>query len=89
MAELNFEQALQRLEEIVAKLEAGDPSLNESLKMFEEGIRLSRLCSRKLEEAERKVEILLTTEDGKRKTQPFELGQQRLFEETDEEVGEE
>ena len=58
MAEKKFEEALTRLEEIVRKLECGDLSLDESLKAFEEGIRLSGFCSRKLDEAERKVEVL-------------------------------
>jgi exodeoxyribonuclease VII small subunit len=79
MAELDFEQAMKRLEEIVKSLEEGALSLEESLKIFEEGVKLSRLCNRKLEEAEKKVEILLQGEDGHKKPQPFELGQPGLF----------
>jgi exodeoxyribonuclease VII small subunit len=59
MKEKKFEEALERLEEIVKKMEAGDMTLEGSLEAFEEGIKLSRLCSKKLDEAERKVEILL------------------------------
>jgi len=64
MAKDKFEDSLGRLEEIVRKMEAGDMSLEESLKAFEEGIKLARLCARKLDEAERRVEILLKQEDG-------------------------
>jgi len=59
MAEKKFEDALARLEEIVRTMETGDLSLEDSLKVFEEGIGLVRFCSKKLDEAERKVEILL------------------------------
>ena len=63
MAKEKFEEALGKLEDIVKKMEAGDMSLEESLKAFEEGIKLARLCSRKLDEAERRVEMLLKQED--------------------------
>jgi exodeoxyribonuclease VII small subunit len=55
----NFESALKRLEEIVQKLEEGNLSLDDSLKLFEEGIQLSRFCTKKLSEAEKKVEKLI------------------------------
>jgi len=67
-----FEDALQKLEKIVAKLEEGDLPLEESLKCFEEGIRLSRLCNQKLEEAEKKVQVLLRDKDGTLKPEPFD-----------------
>jgi exodeoxyribonuclease VII small subunit len=63
MAKEKFEEALGRLEDIVRRMEAGDMTLEESLKAFEEGIKLARLCSRKLDEAERRVEILLKQEE--------------------------
>mgnify|MGYP001566274830 FL=1 len=63
MAKEKFEEALERLEDIVRKMEAGDMTLEESLKAFEEGIKLARLCSRRLDEAERRVEILLKQEE--------------------------
>jgi exodeoxyribonuclease VII small subunit len=72
MAEKNFEAALARLEEIVKKLETGDLPLEQSLKLFEEGVKLSRLCNKRLEEAERKVEILLKDKAGNIVAQPFE-----------------
>ena len=82
MAELDFEQAMKRLAEIVESLEKGELSLADSLKIFEEGVKLSRLCAHKLEEAEKKVEILLQGEEGKNKTQPFELGHLGLFDQS-------
>jgi exodeoxyribonuclease VII small subunit len=63
MEETKFEDALERLEAIVKKIEQGDMTLDESLAAFEEGIRLSRFCSKKLDEADRKVEILLKEND--------------------------
>ena len=62
MAKDKFEEALGKLEDRVRKMETGDMTLEESLKAFEEGIKLARLCSRKLDEAERRVEILLKQE---------------------------
>jgi exodeoxyribonuclease VII small subunit len=73
MAKDKFEEALGRLEEIVRKMEAGDMTLEESLKAFEEGIKLARLCSKKLDDAERRVDILLKQEDGM-EVKPFQAG---------------
>ena len=67
----NFEEALKKLEQTVQRLEKGEASLEESLKLFEEGMKLAKLCSLRLEEAQRKVEILKRTEDGKLKREPF------------------
>lgn len=66
MAKEKFEDALEKLEDIVRKMEAGDIPLDEALKSFEEGIRLIRFCSAKLEETERRVEMLLGKEDSLR-----------------------
>ncbi len=71
MPKEKFEDALSKLEKIVGKLEEGDISLEESLKLFEEGIRLSRLCNQKLDEAERKVQILVKDREGNMKAEPF------------------
>jgi exodeoxyribonuclease VII small subunit len=65
-----FEECLQRLEVIVAEMERGDLPLEQSLKLFEEGIVLSGSCRAELEEAESKVEILLK-HDGKLQAEPF------------------
>jgi exodeoxyribonuclease VII small subunit len=59
MAEKKFESALHELEEIVSKLESEELPLEDSLELFEKGIKLSRLCTKKLSEAEKKVEALL------------------------------
>lgn len=72
MAEKKFEATLARLEEIVSELEKGDVPLDQSLKLFEEGIKLSRICNKRLEEAERKVEILLKDKNGNITAEPFE-----------------
>ncbi len=67
----DFESALKSLEEIVLQLETGDLTLDRALELFEEGIHVSRFCNSKLEEAERKVEILVKTADGGMKETPF------------------
>jgi exodeoxyribonuclease VII small subunit len=72
MAIDKFEVSLKKLEEIVKKLEGGSLSLEESLKAFEEGVKHSAFCSGKLDEAERRVEILLKQKDGSLKREPFE-----------------
>lgn len=72
MEEKKFEKVLEELEQIVARLDKGNLSLEESLKLFEEGIKLSRFCNNKLEEAERKIEILQKNAEGKFIKKPFE-----------------
>jgi len=77
MAEKKFEKAMERLEEIVENLEGGELSLENSLKVFEEGMKLARFCSHKLEEAEKKV-TLLVRESGEKHTQaPFEIEEEK------------
>ena len=61
---LNFEEALARLEEIVRSLEGGEKSLDDSMKLYEEGVRLIRVCSSELEGAEAKIKILKETLSG-------------------------
>lgn len=73
MAAPSFETSLHRLEQIVKKLEAGDLPLDDTLKLFEEGINLSQQCQKQLEEAESKVEILLKKADGKLAARKFAL----------------
>ena len=58
-----FESALGRLEQITAELEQGDPSLDKSLKKFDEGIELVKFCNKKLEEARNKVDLLVKQDD--------------------------
>lgn len=71
MNEMKFEEAMERLEEIVKKLEMGDLPLDESLKMFEEGISLSRFCNKKLNDAEHKISKLIE-KNGEIVTEDFE-----------------
>ena len=68
----SFEATLEELETIVAKLEGGDLPLEQSLELFERGVQLSRQCQKRLDEAERKVEILVKGEGGEIKALPFE-----------------
>lgn len=72
----DFESALKSLEEIVTKLESGDLTLDKSLELFEEGVGISRFCNAKLAEAERKVEILTKSAEGKLEEAPFPAGEE-------------
>ncbi len=73
MAAIKFEKALSRLETIVTELEGGELSLDESLKIFEEGVKLSKTCLKMLDDAERRVEILVKDKDGRKRIQAFSL----------------
>ena len=70
--EVEFEAALKKLESIVQSLEEGELSLEEALKQYEEGVRMADLCTKRLTEAEKKVEVLMKMGVGKFKTAPFE-----------------
>jgi len=80
MAEQSFEKALAELEEIVSKLEKGGLSLNESLSLFEKGVKLARFLRGELDKAEKKTEILLKDDQGEIKAEPFELSSNELQE---------
>jgi exodeoxyribonuclease VII small subunit len=69
-----FEEALKELEEIVNRLEQGDLPLEQALQLFEQGVKLSRLCHTRLDEAQKRVEVLLKDEAGKMTARPFEQG---------------
>ena len=71
MTDLKFEDCLARLEQIVTALETGNLPLEESLKVFEEGIALARHCSRYLDDAERRIEMLVKDEGGGATTRAF------------------
>jgi len=71
-AEMKFEEALKKLEKTVSDLESGELSLDDSLKRYEEGVKLAQFCSKKLETARRKVEILVKTSGGKLEAKPFD-----------------
>ena len=68
----DFEKAFQDLEKIVQRLESEELPLDESLHLFEEGIRLSRFCHQRLEEVEKKIELILADAKGQPVTEPFE-----------------
>lgn len=69
---MDFEKRLNRLEEIVEKMETGELTLEDSLKLFEEGVKLSRECNSQLTDAEQKVKLLLgIDDDGKPVTSDF------------------
>ena len=70
--ELDFEQALKKLEAIVDHLENGDLSLEAALKQYEEGMKLAEICTRRLTDAEKKVEVLMKINPGRFKTTPLE-----------------
>jgi exodeoxyribonuclease VII small subunit len=71
--EIKFEKALERLEKIVEELEAGNIPLEEALKKYEEGVKLSRVCGEKLSQAEKKIQVLTKQLDGTLKRENFEL----------------
>ncbi len=77
MSKERFEDTFKKLETIVNKLEGGDLPLEETIKLFEEGMRLSRLCSERLAEVQKRVEILLKTEEGELKSQPFSFEEEK------------
>jgi exodeoxyribonuclease VII small subunit len=76
MTEKNFEKALADLEKIVKKMEEGGLSLNESLALFEKGVKLARFLRSELDKAEKKIEILLKNERGEIKEEPFTLSEE-------------
>jgi exodeoxyribonuclease VII small subunit len=67
-----FEKAFQQLEKIVQRLEGEEMPLDESLQLFEEGIKLSRFCHQRLEEVEKKIELILADAKGQPVVEPFE-----------------
>ena len=71
MAKQSFEQAMKQLEEIVQELESIDLPLEKAIKKFEEGVRLSKLCSKKLDETEKRIMVLLENENGDLIEEPF------------------
>lgn len=72
MAELKFEEALKKLEKIVEQLEKGDLSLDEALKIYQDGIELSRLLGQKLENARKKIDVLTKNKKGEFELKPLD-----------------
>ena len=71
MAQKTFEQSMKQLERIVQELEDGDLPLEKAIKKFEEGIKLTKLCSEKLDETEKKISVLLKNSEGQIAEKPF------------------
>jgi exodeoxyribonuclease VII small subunit len=82
----SFEQAIQRLEKIVADMESAELPLEDVLKKYEEGMRLVRFCSQKLEEAEKKIDILTKKADGTVALKPFDAKETDEAEEDEKEA---
>ena len=76
MAEIKFEKAMSRLEQIVEELEKGELDIDRSLEIFEEGIKMSRVWSKKLNEAEQKIEKLTKNQKGELVAELFPVGDQ-------------
>ena len=70
--EQGFEESLEKLESIVDNIESGDLSLDESIVKYEEGMKLSKFCTSKLNDIQRKVEILVKDSSGEIETKPFD-----------------
>lgn len=75
LQKLTFEESLQRLELIVRNLESGNLTLDEALLKFQEGIQVSRICHLRLEEAERKIDLLVSGNDGKITLKPAQFAE--------------
>ena len=88
MADLSFEKALAELENIVSKLEEGGLPLNESLSLFEKGVKRAKFLREELEKAEKKTEILLKDESGEVKAEPFVLKSEEKSAEDPQDSGE-
>jgi exodeoxyribonuclease VII small subunit len=83
MAKMTFETAMKQLEQIVQDLETGDMPLEKAIKKFEEGIKISKYCSEKLNESERRITLLMQDPDGKKVSEiPFET-ENEISEEND------
>jgi exodeoxyribonuclease VII small subunit len=72
MAEIKFEESLKKLEKIVEDLEKGDLSLDEALKKYQEGVELARLCSQRLENAKKKIDVLVKNKKGEFELRPLD-----------------
>jgi exodeoxyribonuclease VII small subunit len=74
MAEMKFEDALKKLEKIIEEMEQGDLSLDEALKKYQEGLELSRVCSQRLENAKKKIDVLTKNKKGDFELKPLSEG---------------
>ncbi|MDD3088675.1 MAG: exodeoxyribonuclease VII small subunit [Candidatus Omnitrophica bacterium] len=71
MKEVTFEKAIEKLESIVSELESGDLALDQSMKKYEDGIKLARFCQEKLEKAKARIDMLMKEPDGNFTKKPF------------------
>ncbi|MBW2167444.1 MAG: exodeoxyribonuclease VII small subunit, partial [Deltaproteobacteria bacterium] len=71
MAKISFEKSLKQLEQIVQEIESGNLPLEKAMKKFEEGVKLSKYCSEKLDETEKKISVLLHDNNGDITEEPF------------------
>ena len=88
MTKKSFESSLKELEQIVEQLEAGDLPLERSLQLFEQGVKLSRDCQQRLDEAENRVELLLKNGDGSFSRVSLDEMEEEVEEEVDDETEE-
>lgn len=72
MAEIKFEEAMRKLEKIVEELEKGDISLDDALKKYQEGIELSKVCAQRLDNAKKKIDILVRNKKGEFELKPLD-----------------
>jgi exodeoxyribonuclease VII small subunit len=89
MAEQSFEKSIEKLEKTVQEMEQGEVNLDNMLQKFEEGMKLAKFCTKKLDEAEKKIEILIKKQDGTIETTPFDTTQQTPREAQNETISEE
>ncbi len=73
--EMKFEKALEKLEKIVEELESGSIDLDEALRKYEEGVKLTRVCQQRLSVAEKKIQVLTRQLDGSLEKEPFDLNE--------------
>ncbi len=71
MPEITFEDAMKELENLVKRMESGEPTLDESIALFQRGVELSKLCAAKLDEVEKRIVQLVETKDGNLAEEPF------------------
>ncbi len=71
MAEMTFEEAMKELEALVRRMESGEPTLDESIALFQRGVELSKLCAKKLDETEKRIVQLVGTPEGGLAEAPF------------------
>ena len=77
MAEVRFEEALKKLEKIVEDLEKGDLSLDDALKKYQEGIELSRVCGQRLDQAKKKIDLLVKNKKGELELKPVDEAEKK------------